>query len=91
MTSCPNSFEAGCRCPDHHPGLLEFSGDPAGLAVALDRLKPLARPQLVAVPPSRKPACTGSMTCPCPDCAAANAARKPRDVRQPWQPRGHAA
>lgn len=29
MPGCPNSTESGCRCPEHHPGLLAFAPVPA--------------------------------------------------------------
>lgn len=35
MTPCPNSTRTGCRCPEHHPGLLQFARDPGALAAAL--------------------------------------------------------
>lgn len=99
---CPNSTASGCRCPDHHPGLLATAKtDPVGLAAALDRIagKPTATlrvlttdpapENLIPLPSDPKP-CDGSMCCVCKACEKERATRVRsgvRPVRQPWEAR----
>jgi hypothetical protein len=92
--NCPNSTASGCRCPEHHPGLLEYSSQPDQLLAAL---LPLAEKQsnrvtlrVLTTDPSpanlvridEMIACDGSMTCICQQCADERAARVRRGVRE---------
>jgi hypothetical protein len=93
VSGCPNTTAGGCRCPQHHPGLLEVARDPDALAVALEPL--VERPALRVVPALRRDeSCDGTMTCRCRQCRTQRAARRAEgEPRQPWdaRPSRHAA
>lgn len=85
MTLCPNSTEGGCRCPEHHPGLLAFA--PAEL---VDAPAPVASLSLVTPGPSE--ICHGyEHGCICSQCTlrAEHGGTTPTPARalQPWEPR----
>jgi hypothetical protein len=93
VSGCPNTTAGGCRCPQHHPGLLEVARDPDALARALEPL--VERPALRVVPALRRDeSCDGTMTCHCRQCRTQRAARRAEgEPRQPWdaRPSRHAA
>lgn len=86
MSACPNSTEGGCRCPEHHPGLLEYASDPQALDDQLDKLRQPAELHIVTMPAAE--ACDRSMTCGCQRCVRERGARRGApEIRQPWEPR----
>ncbi len=38
-TLCPNTTAGGCRCPEHHPGLLEYAADRGAYRALLSRAR----------------------------------------------------
>lgn len=68
MTACPNSTESGCRCEQHHLGLLAYSPNPDALEASLVKLRPVLR--VVTMPVESEPVCEGTYTCSCPACVA---------------------
>lgn len=91
-TACPNTAASGCRCPEHHPGLLATSHPdrlPA-LAEYLDRLRPDPPQVVIELVHVSGPSCSGTLTCPCGKCEQERADRRRRPaqlVRQPWHVR----
>ncbi len=68
-SACPNTYAAGCRCPEHDPGLMRYAPDLAAYAAALDRCRPTpTRLRVVTLGPPSAPEHDGSMTCPCIPC-----------------------
>lgn len=84
--SCPGSYKDGCRCVDHAMGLAEYARDPDAYLAALERAVPV-RLHVVTPGPEIEDQCDGSMLCTCTACVKERVGRKPRPVRQPWQPR----
>jgi hypothetical protein len=85
MTLCPNSTEGGCRCPEHHPGLLAYA--PAELVPAR-----AAVASLTLVTPGPSEICHGyEHACICSQCTlrAEHGGTTPTPSRalQPWEPR----
>lgn len=84
---CPNSTEAGCRCPEHDPGLMEHTHDIGRYAQALE---PLRGPTVTSIPHGTI-VCDGrDMTCRCAACATERAQRVRAGAApsaQPWAPR----
>lgn len=86
MTLCPNSTEGGCRCPEHHPGLLAFA--PAELVA-----EPASAPaRLTLVTPGPSEVCHGyAHGCICSQCTLraehGTPPPVPSRVAQPWEPR----
>ena len=75
MAGCPGSTEAGCRCPEHHPGLGAYSPDPVAYEAALARVRPIVTLRVVTLPPDDRPACDGTMTCSCEVCVRERVSR----------------
>lgn len=85
---CPNSTASGCRCPEHHPGLMAHSPTPADYALALELLRPAKTTlRVLTMPLDNTPRCDGTMVCPCESCIRERVTRRPRTIRQPWQTR----
>lgn len=81
---CPNSTAGGCRCPDHHPGLLGEYGSAAAAPP----------PAQLSVVPAATPAeiCHGyAHGCTCSQCTLRSehgvTTLRPVRPRQPWEPR----
>jgi hypothetical protein len=88
MPACPSSTENGCRCPEHHPGLLEFTIDDqhrATLKAILEPLREKPAPTLVVLDGDEIPHDPRSYTCECKACrqeiADRMAAASPRAFR----------
>lgn len=80
MAGCPNTTSGGCRCSEHHPGLLAYASDPAALRRALKPLQPhqASVPAAVAaLKHRREPVCDTTMTCPCRACSTSRQHRRP--------------
>lgn len=88
MSACPSSTANGCKCPEHHEGLLAFAADRDAYEAALTKLRPVLR--VVTMPQPLEDPCEGSYSCGCKRCVAQRAALMHtgrREVRQPWIPR----
>lgn len=85
---CPNSAATGCRCPEHHLGLMAYAPDPQAYAEQLERAQPV-RLRVVTMGRDERVACTGTMTCSCEDCVMDRASRNRGGLadHQPWTPR----
>lgn len=84
MQHCPNTYEGGCRCPLHHPGLSAHAHDADAYHAALRKLtQPARRARLAAVPTpadQRPTGCTGTMVCPCRRCTKERTTRPALDA-----------
>lgn len=83
---CPGNTADGCRCAEHHPGLLATSSDPDALEAFLAPLRE-TRLRVVTPGPELDDPCDGTMLCGCKPCIKERVSRRPREVRQPWDAR----
>lgn len=89
--TCRNTAASGCQCPEHAEGLKAYARNQDRYQRALDTLKGRDATTLTVITTEQLPTlelvCDGTMTCPCRGCSKARLNPRPRDRRQPWDPR----
>lgn len=75
MSACPNSAAAGCRCVEHHPGVLGLAVQHGTISQAaadatLNAIRGPLRLHVVTTGPTAEIPCDGTLTCGCVGCLA---------------------